>query len=66
MKIDCRRGYKQIPISAGKREGLTPKKIDVSCTLVAGLSHGTMGQYQTYVIVIENGQKEKSSESDPI
>lgn len=64
MKIDCRRGgYKQIPISAGKREDLTPKKIDVSCTLVAGLSHGTMGQYQTYVMVIENDTNAKESET---
>lgn len=56
-------GRRQVPIIAGKHDFVKPKITDISCTLVAGLNHGTMGQYQTYVMVIENDTNTKESET---
>ena len=58
MKIALSRGgYKQVPILAGKNINIKPKTTDISSTLVAGLSHGTMGQASTYVMVIKDDKE---------
>ena len=56
-----RGGYKQIPISAGKKETTKVKKIDIACTLCAGANHGTFNQTYNYVLVVnENQSKERN------
>lgn len=58
MKIICSRGgYIQVPILAGKNINIKPKTTDISSTLIAGLSHGTMGQASTYVMVIKDDKE---------
>ena len=49
--------YKQVPSLAGKNINIKPKTTDISSTLVAGLSHGTMGQASTYVMVIKDDKE---------
>lgn len=56
--IKCNRGgYRQVPILAGKNINIKPKTTDIASTLLAGLSHGTMGQTTTYIMVIKDDKR---------
>ena len=54
-----RGGYRQVPILAGKSDKVKPKVIDISSTIIAGASHGTMNQGYTFVLVVNDDSSKK-------
>ena len=63
MKIILNRGYKQVPILAGKNINIKPKTTNISATLTTGLMHSTMNQAFTYIMVkVKNATSKGFSE----